>query len=82
MAGNLALGMHIYHGFFSAFQTIGANHPKYNQLRRDAAIGLATLLTVGNLSFPICVQMDIIDAPVGYAAATAQPTAPAGDSAH
>ena len=71
IAGNLALGLHIYHGFFSAFQTIGANHPKYNPLRRDAAVGLATILTVANVMFPISVHLGYIEAPVGYERAMA-----------
>jgi succinate dehydrogenase / fumarate reductase cytochrome b subunit len=84
IAGNLALGLHIYHGFFSAFQSIGANHPKYNPLRRDAAVGLATILTVANLMFPISVQLGYIEAPAGYEAAMADAAAhvndaPAGD---
>lgn len=72
IAGNLALGMHIYHGFFSAFQSIGANHPKYNPLRRDAAVGLATILTVANVMFPISVHLGYIEAPAGYERAMAQ----------
>lgn len=60
--GVLCLGLHIFHGIFSAFQSIGANHPKYNHLRRDLAIGIATLITIGNLSFPISVQMGWVKA--------------------
>lgn len=54
--GNIALGVHLFHGIWSLFQSIGANHTKYNQVRRDLAIGVAVLLTLGNLSFPIMVQ--------------------------
>ncbi len=28
----IALGFHLWHGFASAFQTLGVNHPKYNPL--------------------------------------------------
>ena len=55
--GNLALGFHLFHGVFSAFQSIGANHPRYNALRRLAATGLAGLITIGNVSFPIMVLL-------------------------
>ncbi len=80
IAGNLALGLHIFHGFFSAFQTLGANHPKFNQLRRDGAIGLATILTLGNLMFPISVHLGFIEAPAGYEAAMADANdSPASD---
>ena len=58
--GNTALGFHIFHGIYSAFQTLGANHPRYNAYRRDAAIALAALITIGNLSFPISVLTGIV----------------------
>jgi succinate dehydrogenase / fumarate reductase cytochrome b subunit len=60
IAGNLALGFHIFHGIFSAFQTLGANHPRYNTYRRDAAIAISAAITIGNLSFPISVLAGII----------------------
>ncbi|HET6415913.1 MAG TPA: succinate dehydrogenase cytochrome b subunit [Polyangiales bacterium] len=55
MVGNIALGLHIYHGIFSALQTLGASHPRYNSYRRDAAIAISAAITIGNLSFPIAV---------------------------
>jgi succinate dehydrogenase / fumarate reductase cytochrome b subunit len=55
IAGNIALGFHIFHGIFSAFQTLGANHPRYNAYRRDLAIAISAAITIGNLSFPISV---------------------------
>ena len=55
ITGNIALGFHIFHGIFSAAQTLGANHPRYNAYRRDAAIAISAAITIGNLSFPISV---------------------------
>jgi len=55
MVGNIALGFHIFHGIFSALQTLGANHPRFNSYRRDAAIAISAAITIGNLSFPISV---------------------------
>jgi succinate dehydrogenase / fumarate reductase cytochrome b subunit len=60
IAGNLALGLHIFHGIFSAFQSIGANHPRYNSYRRDLAIAISAVVTLGNLSFPISVLTGIV----------------------
>ena len=60
VAGNLALGLHIFHGIFSAFQSIGANHPRYNSYRRDLAIAISAVITLGNLSFPISVLAGIV----------------------
>jgi succinate dehydrogenase cytochrome b subunit len=51
----LALSLHIYHGVWSAFQTLGANHPKVNHLRRPLAIGLALLVFVGFLTPAVMV---------------------------
>jgi len=55
IAGNIALGLHIFHGIYSAFQTLGANHPRFNAYRRDLAIAISAAITIGNLSFPISV---------------------------
>jgi succinate dehydrogenase / fumarate reductase cytochrome b subunit len=60
IVGNVALGLHIFHGIFSAFQTLGANHPRYNNYRRDAAIAISAAITLGNLSFPISVLAGIV----------------------
>jgi succinate dehydrogenase / fumarate reductase cytochrome b subunit len=60
IAGNLALGFHIFHGLFSAFQTLGANHPRYNSYRRDLAVAVSAAITVGNLSFPISVLAGLV----------------------
>jgi succinate dehydrogenase / fumarate reductase, cytochrome b subunit len=56
----LALGLHIYHGMWSALQTLGANNPKYNRYRRPIALGTALLVVVGNISFPVAVLAGII----------------------
>lgn len=52
---NLALGLHLYHGIWSMFQSMGINHPRFNALRRRLAQGLALVITVGNVSMPLAV---------------------------
>ena len=47
---------HVYHGLWSAFQTVGANHPKYNPYRRPLALVLAFLLFIGFLTAPVGVM--------------------------
>jgi succinate dehydrogenase / fumarate reductase cytochrome b subunit len=47
---------HLYHGLWSAFQTVGANHPKYNAFRRPLALVLALLLFAGFLTVPVGVM--------------------------
>ena len=49
--GNVALGVHLWHGLWSMFQSLGWNSPRFNSWRRWFAQGFATLIVVGNLSF-------------------------------
>lgn len=49
------LGMHIFHGAWSMFQSLGINNPRFNPARRYFAIGLAVLVTVGNSIMPLAV---------------------------
>jgi len=51
---------HVYHGLWSAFQTVGANHPKYNPIRRPLALVLALLLLLGFLSVPAGVMAGVL----------------------
>lgn len=55
VAGNIALGLHLYHGLWSMFQSLGLNHPKFNEWRRHFATAFAVLITAGNVSFPLAV---------------------------
>jgi succinate dehydrogenase / fumarate reductase cytochrome b subunit len=60
IVANIALAIHIYHGAWSIFQSLGINNPFINKARRPFAAGFATLILVGNLSFPIAVQTGLI----------------------
>ncbi|HUF33851.1 MAG TPA: succinate dehydrogenase cytochrome b subunit [Acidimicrobiales bacterium] len=51
----IALGVHLYHGSWSLFQSLGLNNPRYNSWRRSFALGFAAIVTLGNLSFPLAV---------------------------
>ena len=55
IAGNLALGVHLFHGAWSLFQSMGWNNPRFNAWRRNFAAGFAALIVIGNVSFPIAV---------------------------
>ena len=61
VVANIALGVHLYHGAWSLFQSMGWNHPRFNVWRRWFAIGFATLIVVGNVSFPIAVLAGIVE---------------------
>ncbi|MEA2002019.1 MAG: succinate dehydrogenase cytochrome b subunit [Actinomycetota bacterium] len=60
IVANIALGFHIFHGVWSLFQSMGANNELYNKWRRYLAWGFTAVIVIGNLSFPIAVQLDII----------------------
>ena len=60
IAAMIPLGMHLYHGFWSMLQTLGANNPKYNRYRRPLAMTLAWLIVLGNISFPIAVLTGVV----------------------
>ena len=53
IVANIALGIHLFHGTWSLFQSMGWNNPRFNQWRKALATGLATIVVVGNVSFPI-----------------------------
>ncbi len=61
VVANVALAIHIFHGTWSLFQSLGINNPKYNQLRRSLAKGVAGIILVGNLSFPVLVTAGLVD---------------------
>ena len=61
IAANVALAVHIFHGAWSMFQTLGLNNPRYNNARRHFARGIAGLILIGNLSFPLAVQGGLVD---------------------
>ena len=61
VVANVALVIHIFHGTWSLFQSLGINNPKYNELRRTLAKLVAGVILVGNLSFPVLVQTGLID---------------------
>ena len=53
MIASVCVAFHMFHGFFSMFQTLGASHPKYDQLRRDVAIFLSVIIGIGFILIPL-----------------------------
>ena len=71
IVANVALALHIFHGAWSMFQSLGINNPRFNGMRRGIAGGLAGLILIGNLSFPLAVQFGLLNednrsVPVGW----------------
>ena len=56
----IAVGFHLHHGIWSAFQTLGWNSTRSNRMIRNAATVGAVLLTIGNLSIPIAVLTGVV----------------------
>lgn len=61
IVANLLLGMHIYHGAWSLFQSLGLNHPRFNHWRRGFAALFAAVIVVGNVSIPVAVLTGVLD---------------------
>lgn len=60
VAAQLALGLHLYHGLWSMFQSLGWNHPRFNLWRNGFAHAFAWIVTTGNISFPVAVLTGLI----------------------
>jgi len=57
---NILLGIHLFHGAWSLFQSFGWNNPRFNKWSRGFATGFATVVVVGNVSFPIAVMAGVV----------------------
>jgi succinate dehydrogenase / fumarate reductase cytochrome b subunit len=56
----ILLNMHLYHGIWSLFQSLGVSHPRYTPgLKRGAAI-IAILLAIGYISIPVAVLTGLV----------------------
>lgn len=58
---NLALGVHLFHGVWSLFQSLGWSHPRFNKWRRHLAGGLASVIVLGNISFPVLILCKVVE---------------------
>ena len=60
IVAQLALGLHLYHGLSSMFQSLGGFRPGFENTRNRFAQVFAWVVTVGNLSFPIAVLTGVV----------------------
>ena len=56
----VALALHLHHGFWSLFQTIGWNHPQVNPWRRRLATLLSIVVPVGFAAIVVAVFADLV----------------------
>jgi len=54
------LCLHLYHGLWSIFQTLGFSHPVYTPWLQTLAKLIAILIAVGNISIPVAVLAGFI----------------------
>lgn len=59
----LLLGMHLRHGIWSAFQTLGLDNPERNAKLRHGATALTAVLLVGFGAVPVLFFAEVLDPP-------------------
>jgi succinate dehydrogenase / fumarate reductase cytochrome b subunit len=56
----LLLCLHLYHGLWSVFQSLGFSHPRYTPLLKRSAAVVAILIAAGNISIPVSVLIGLV----------------------
>ena len=54
------LCVHLYHGLWSMFQSLGFSHPRYTPKLKTGAAIFAILIAIGNCSIPIAVMTGLV----------------------
>ncbi|MGH7326384.1 MAG: succinate dehydrogenase cytochrome b subunit [Candidatus Rokuibacteriota bacterium] len=60
IAAMIALGLHMHHGVWSMFQTLGLNNVGANRFYRTLATVSSLAVVAGNISFPVAVLAGLI----------------------
>lgn len=60
IVANIALAIHLYHGAWSLLQTLGVNHPEFNNLRKVGSALFGIVIGAGFISIPICVMAGVL----------------------
>jgi succinate dehydrogenase / fumarate reductase cytochrome b subunit len=55
-----SLALHLYHGIWSAFSTLGNQNPRLDRLRRPLSAAVAVALFVGYAAVPVAVLTRIL----------------------
>lgn len=56
----ILLCMHLYHGLYSLFQSLGFVHPRYTPKIKTGAAIVAVLIAIGNISIPLAVLAGLL----------------------
>jgi succinate dehydrogenase / fumarate reductase cytochrome b subunit len=57
VAAMVVVALHVSHGLWSAFQTLGANHPKYMPMVMGASVAFAAIVGLGFGFLPIFISL-------------------------
>jgi succinate dehydrogenase / fumarate reductase cytochrome b subunit len=57
---SVLVGIHLYHGIWSMFQSMGVNNPRFNKWRRYLASTLSTLISVGFIAPVAAVVLGVL----------------------
>ncbi len=60
IAGQITLGLHLYHGAWSLLQSLGISNPLHNDRWRNFAKMIAMAVMVGNIAIPLGVVFGIV----------------------
>ena len=61
MIAQVALGLHLTHGVWSLFRTLGFTSQQWNQRSRVLAMVIGGLITLGNIAIPLSILMGIVN---------------------
>jgi succinate dehydrogenase / fumarate reductase cytochrome b subunit len=56
----ILLCLHLYHGVWSMFQSVGVSHPRYSEWLKKGAATIAILIAIGNISIPVSVLTGLL----------------------
>lgn len=61
LIGMVALAFHLRHGFWSAFQTLGINHPKYTSLIKTIGLVIGIIIPLAYAIIPLYMYFALPD---------------------
>ena len=56
----ILLCMHLFHGLWSMFQSMGYSHPRYTPKLKQGAVIFAILIAIGNCAIPLAVMLGLV----------------------
>jgi succinate dehydrogenase / fumarate reductase cytochrome b subunit len=60
------LGLHMHHGVWSLFQSVGFHHPRYTPMLQRFAAWASVLVVLGNISIPLAVLSGVYKSLPGH----------------